>query len=156
MADISLPGLMKSFFSAITTISDGRKAVPVVIGDADQLANEIAAKMGWADYYEVSGTGVSDNDLLFTSGDLTAYNTFMFQCSTGAVDVEGSLDGTEWTTAALALEDLHATDTVTASTRWLPNTSADKILRLKGKFKNLRVRQKGATAATCVMVACNS
>lgn len=91
-----------------------------------------------------SGTGVNDNDLLFTTGNIQQHGSYTLMSTAGAVDVEVTLDGATWSTAALALEDLGAT----ANTTYVLVTAALRVYQFRGKFTQIRVRQNGVTAAT--------
>jgi hypothetical protein len=93
-----------------------------------------------------TGTGVNDNDVLFTSGDMRPYDTFMIMSTAGAVDVYGSLDGTNYNTAPLSLADLGAvtSDPVVV-------TVANRLYGFRGKYRYIRVLQNGATAATATL-----
>ena len=148
------PALWKHLISGgiFKTDKNGDPASNVVIADSDLLATEIASKMASTDYYEQSGTGTNDNDVLFTSGNLSAYNVHMIQSTVGVVDVEVSLDGTNYTPAAkIALEDMAS---ATPATRVLV-TVVNQVYMLRGKYKNIRLVQNGATGATASMASGN-
>jgi hypothetical protein len=55
------------------------------------------------------GTGVNTGDTLFTTANVQHHELFTLMSSAGAVDVWVTLDGTNFSTAALALEDQGAT-----------------------------------------------
>lgn len=95
-----------------------------------------------------SGTGVNDNDLLFTTPNVQIFGSFTLISSTGAVDVEVEVDGTNWTTAPLALEDLGAT----ANATYVLVTAALRAYQFRGKFTRVRVRQNGVTAANATLL----
>jgi len=95
-----------------------------------------------------TGTGVSDNDLLFTTHDVEKHSLFTLMSSAGAVDVEVNLDGVNWSTAPLALEDQGAT----TSTTYVLVTAALRVYKFSGKYRQIRVRQNGATAATATLM----
>ncbi len=99
-----------------------------------------------------TGTGVNDNDLLFTTSDTGIYNTFELTTTsaTGNVDVEVSLDGTSFSTVPIALEDQGSA----APTVYVVATAAvGRVYRFTGKYANVRVRQAGALAATAILRA---
>lgn len=98
------------------------------------------------EYY--SGTGVLDNDLLFTTGNVEKHSVFTLMSSAGVVDVEVSLDGTNFSTAALAMEDQGAT----ANATYAIVTVAARAYKWTGKYRVIRVRQNGGTAATAVLM----
>lgn len=96
------------------------------------------------------GTGVSDNDVVVQTDDVSAYNTFMIMTTAGAVDAFPSLDGTNYATAGVSLTDMGATtsDPVVV-------TAANRLYRFRGTFKKIKVMQNGATAATAVCLMCS-
>jgi hypothetical protein len=100
-------------------------------------------------YAVYSGSGVNDNDLLFTTDEVSKYDLFMLHSSAGAVDVEAlmAVDGA-WTTVALSLDPLCNADTAPVVV-----TSAGSLFGFTGNFHKIRVRQNGATAATAYMRA---
>ena len=87
------------------------------------------------------GTGTNDNDVVIQTNDIQRYNAFLLMTTAGAVDVMVSLDGTNYSTAALSLIDFGATtqDPVIV-------TVAGRIYGFRGKFKYIRILQNGATA----------
>lgn len=142
------------------TLDNGKvKWVPVKANPDGSLNVAMQATSTWAygswpadSYLEHSGTGTGDNTVLFTSGDLSSFNVHMIQSTVGIVDVEASLDGVNYSPAAkIALEDMASTS---PSTRVLV-TVVDQIYMLRGKYKNIRLVQNGATAATATMVSGN-
>lgn len=99
---------------------------------------------------QVTGTGVNDNDVLFTNTVQTSYDEHVIHSTAGTVDVEVSVDGTNFTasgTNPMAMRDAHAT----ASATYVTEVTVGKIGILTGKFHSIRVLQKGATAATAKM-----
>jgi hypothetical protein len=89
-----------------------------------------------------SGSGTNDNDIVIElDQNAEAYDTFELMSTAGAMDVFVTLDGTNYTTAALSLADLGAvtTDPVVV-------TAANRLYGFRGKFKGIRVLQNGATA----------
>ena len=131
--------------------------IPGMTGDATHTESQSGSTWAYGSwpadsYLPQSGTGVNDNDVLFTSGDLNSYNVHMIQASAGVVDVEVSLDGTTYSPAAsIALEDMSS---VAPATRVLV-TASTKVYMLRGKYKNIRLVQNGATAATAVLASGN-
>ena len=95
-----------------------------------------------------SGTGANNDDILFTSEDVSQYSGFTLMSTTGAVDVFVSLDGTNFATAALSLQDLGATDNLPVLV-----TAAGRVYGFVGKFRKVRVMQNGATAAAASLLA---
>jgi hypothetical protein len=87
--------------------------------------------------------GVSDNDIIAeVTGNGDLYNTWQLGSTAGAMDVEVSLDGTNYFATVCALIDLTSTAPSTAVTV----TAAGKNYGFKGRYKKVRVRQNGATA----------
>lgn len=89
-----------------------------------------------------TGSGTNDNDVVIDATDLMdGADTFLLMSTAGAMDVFVSLDGTNYTTAALSLTDMGATtsDPVVV-------TAANRMYGFRGKFKAVRVLQNGATA----------
>lgn len=95
---------------------------------------------------EFSGTAASDNDLLFTVNDAREHDAFILMSTDGAVDVEVTLDGTNWSTAPLSLADMGAitTDPVLV-------TAADRVYGFRGIFRGVRVRANGGAATASLM-----
>lgn len=92
-----------------------------------------------------TGVGVNDEDALFTTNDVSAYDACMLMSSQGTVDVEGSLDGSNYSTA-LALEQRGA-----VSTDKVLITTAGVMFNVVGKYRRLRVRQEGSAAAATLL-----
>lgn len=98
-----------------------------------------------------TGTGVNDNDVLFTAENLEPYDTHMIQASAGAVDVEVSLDGTTFTPAG-TFAIIDTTQTASA-TRVVVTASTNLYMLPKGKYSAIRLVQNGATAATAILLS---
>lgn len=94
-----------------------------------------------------SGTGTNDNDELFTTGDMSRYDACTLMSTTGAVDVFVSLDGTNYATSALSLQDMGAT-----STDPVLVTSALRLYGFVMKARRIRVLQNGATGAAASLI----
>lgn len=101
-------------------------------------------------HLSITGTGVNDNDLLLTVDETDGFSAFMLMSSAGAVDVEITLDGTNWSTAPLSLQDFGA-----ASLNPVLVTVAGRVYGFVGKFRGVRIRQNGATGATATLVCWN-
>lgn len=95
-----------------------------------------------------SGTGANANDVLFTTGNVQQHEMFTLMSSAGAVQVLASVDGTNFATAPLALEDAGAT----ANTTYVLVTAAARIYKFWGKFTALRVTQNGVTASAASLI----
>lgn len=97
-----------------------------------------------------TGVGVNANDILFTSSDVTPYNTFTFMTTAGNVFIEASVDGTNFTTVPLSFQDLSST----APQTYVAATAATgRAYAFYGKVRVIRMKQSGATAATGFMLA---
>lgn len=90
-----------------------------------------------------TGTGTSANDVLFTTRNVEQHELFTLMSVTGAVQVLASVDGTNFATAPLALEDAGSA----ASATYVLVTAAARIYNFRGKFTALRVTQNGGTAS---------
>lgn len=97
-------------------------------------------------YVRFTGTGADDNDVLFTTSDMDRWDACLLMSSAGAVDVLVSLDGTNYSTAPLSLQDFGATDMNPVLV-----TTTGRVYGFVGKFKYIKVLQNGATAATAAM-----
>lgn len=100
------------------------------------MANKHAAEL-------YTGTGVSANDILFTTANVEQHELFTLMSTTGAVQVLASVDGINFATAPLALEDAGAT----ANGTYVLLTAAARVYKFWGKFTRLRVTQNGGTAS---------
>lgn len=99
-------------------------------------------------YITFTGTGVNDNDVLFTTTELSKFDACMLKSSAGAVDVFGKLrDDDPYSTAPISLQDFGAT-----SNDPVLVTAAGRVYAVAGKYKRLQVLQNGATAATAVLL----
>jgi hypothetical protein len=88
-----------------------------------------------------TGTGTNDNDVVISlDQNAEAYDTFLLMSTAGAMDVFVTLDGTNYSTAALSLADLGAT-----STDPVVVTAANRVYGFRGKYRGIRVLQNGAT-----------
>lgn len=99
-------------------------------------------------YARWDGTGTDDNDVLFIAVT-ESYSACMLMSTTGAVDVEGTLDGSAFSDP-ISLQDLGATTTDPVLV-----TAADRMYAFVGKFDQVRVRQNGATGAAASMLCWN-
>jgi len=93
--------------------------------------------------------GVSDNDIVIELDDVQRFNSFSFQSAAGAMDVDVSLDGANFN-LAVAFKDMAS---LTPATRVIA-TVADLLYQYDGNIKAIRIRQKGATAATGSILLC--
>lgn len=84
--------------------------------------------------------GTNDNDVILTHDPGDA-DTFHLMSTQGAMDVFVSLDGTNYTSAPLAISDQGAT-----SNDPVLVTVANRLYGFRGKYRKIQVRQNGATA----------
>lgn len=94
------------------------------------------------------GTGANANDVLFTTPNVQQHECFTLMSTAGAVQVLASVDGINFATAPLALEDGGST----TNTTYVLVTAANRIYKFKGKFTRLQVTQNGATASAASLV----
>lgn len=113
------------------------------------LVPAVATAVGTDVMHYKDGTGASDNDIVVQTGDVSRYSLFMLSSTAGALDVDVSLNGTDYTTAPVSLTDLGATTSDPVIV-----TAANRLYGLIGSFAAIRVRQNGATAATKVNLRC--
>ena len=85
--------------------------------------------------------GVSDNDIVLETTDVSHFNTFTLMSTAGPMDVDISLDGVNFTTAPLSMADLGSTSTAPVIV-----TAAARLYGFRGNYKLIRVRQATATA----------
>lgn len=89
----------------------------------------------------------ADNVICLEVDDVQRFNEFMLMSSAGAMDVEISIDGTNFT-GVLALEDKHS---LTPATRVIV-TAADRAYYFEGNYKAIRVRQAVTNVTNPVLV----
>lgn len=95
-----------------------------------------------------TGTGANANDVLFTTPSVQHHELFTLMSTAGAVQVLASIDGINFATAPLALEDAGS---ATNSTYVLV-TVAGRVYKFWGKFTRLRITQNGATASSATLI----
>ena len=96
-------------------------------------------------YTRYFGSGANNNDVLFTA-EVSQYDACTIMSTTGAVDVFVSLDGANFATAALSMQDMGAT-----STDPVLVTAVGRVYGFVVKARSIRVMQNGATAAAASM-----
>lgn len=96
-------------------------------------------------YVEWAGTaGAADNALIYTSGNVSRFNYHTISVTgTDPADVEVTLDGSTWNIVSTLLAD----DVTTGGGIKVITIPTGKLGILHGKFKQIRVRQDGATDA---------
>lgn len=93
--------------------------------------------------------GVNDNDIVMEVSDAEPYDEFFLGTLLGIVDVDVSLDGTNFI-AAIALND---ESSLTPATKVVV-TAAAGLYSFRGNFKVVRVRQNTAVDATEPAMIC--
>lgn len=93
--------------------------------------------------------GTNDNDVVYTSGTIDTYNTHYVEATAGTVDVDVSIDGTNWI-AAVVGRNVATTGVFTQ----VADAASGVCLEIKGVYKKLRVNQKGATASNARITHC--
>lgn len=91
-----------------------------------------------------AGTNADDAVVFELTENGEHFDTWQLGSTTGVMDVYGSLDGTNYLSSAIALVDLGSTAPSTAVTE----TTANGNYGFKGRWKKIKVLQKGATAVT--------
>lgn len=108
------------------------------------IATEVAFPEQW--YLSYTGTaGTNDNDVVYTSTDISAYDFHTIECTAGTVDIQVTVDGTNYNTtqAAVMLHD----DVTTGGGVRSVTIASGKVGILRGKYKGIKILQNGATAS---------
>ena len=121
-----------------TTATDGNSAANVVVADTVTIDQSNHPSTFFTFAAETS-TNQADNAVVFTSGDVTSYDTIMVQntSSTDGITLQVSLDGTTW--AAVTVDAV--LENVTGN-----NITPGEVGKLRGKYKGFRCLKNGATA----------
>ena len=98
-----------------------------------------------SNHTKYTGSGANDNDVTIQTDSVDQFDAFCLMSTTGALDVFVSLDGTNYATAAMSLQDFGATNTDPVLV-----TAANRVYCFVGKYKKLRVLQNGAVATANV------
>ena len=105
-------------------------------------------------FVQVDGAvGTNDNDTIYESGDVSMYNYHVIEnmsAGAGSCDVFISLDGTNYTGSAAAVELID--DVTTGGGVKVITIPQNKTGILRGKFNKIKVLQDGATAADARIV----
>jgi len=138
---------------ALSTQKDTTTGKPVLQASTDNAAHvkgyTVSDYRGLypASYYQdfTGAAGTNDNDVVYTSGDVSSYNQHVIEATAGTVDIQVSVDGTNWNTtpAAVLLHD----DVTTGGGVLSASIASGKVGILKGKYKKIRLLQNGATAS---------
>lgn len=114
----------------------------------------LATEDTFGNYLRYSGgIGVNTGDVVVQTPDIGRFDTFTLCSAAGALQVFASLDGTNYMTSPLTLEDLGAASTT--GEVFVTTTAAERVYRVRGTFSKLQVQQSGATAATAVTMLCS-
>ncbi len=92
-----------------------------------------------------TGATNADDAVVFQIGGAGAIpncDTFQLGCTAGSMDVYGSGDGVNYLATAIFLTDL----TVATPATRVDTAAATKHYEFRGRYKAIRVLQKGATA----------
>ena len=94
-------------------------------------------------YSAWAGTaGAADNAVIYTSGDISKFNYHTIAVTgTSPSDVEVTIDGTTWHVASVTLID----NVTTGGGIQVITIPTGKMGYIRGKFKQLRVIEDGAT-----------
>lgn len=93
-----------------------------------------------------TNVSTSDNTVLYTSNDVSMYNYHVIECTAGTVDVFVSVDGTNFLSVAASVELINDV-TTGGGIKSIDIATADGAGILRGKFRKIRVLQKGTTAS---------
>lgn len=96
-------------------------------------------------YRILTGTCDADNDILIQTVSSLEYDACLVGSTTGSVDVDVSLDGTNYF-AAISLKNEHDTDGAEAVA-----TTVDKVYSFVAKFRAIRVRAVSAAATATLL-----
>lgn len=138
--DASAATLLKGLFQALW----GPKVGDATILQLVEVINGALATTPTLNSTAFTGAaGTNDNDIIYTSPDVSAFNEIAIECIAGTVDLEVSLDGTNFnaTPPAVLLADATAVGTYSLT------IANGKIGILRMHVKKFRIRQNGATAA---------
>lgn len=103
--------------------------------------SHIDTNTGSPTYLAWTGTaGTNDNDVVYLSGDVSDYDACIIECTAGTVDVDVSLDGTNWI-VGVAARSLKAT----AQTTFVTSIASGDAIEVAGHYKLIRVLQAGVT-----------
>lgn len=86
--------------------------------------------------------GTNDNDVVYISGEIGDFTRHYIEATAGTVDVDVTLDGTNWIQGVAGRDVTGTTATTLAVT-----AASGTMLEIIGRFRGLRVLQNGATAS---------
>lgn len=100
--------------------------------------------------YKATGSSANDDQAVFTVVNADRFDTFTFGSTAGVMDVFVSGDGSNELATPVSLVDL----TSTTPSTFVAQTEAGKSYGLRGSWRTVVFRQKGATAvANAFLVA---
>lgn len=144
---------MSGVIEIVGTESDDTKQLVLVNSNGELIiAPSIYGGPPENRYLEFVGTvGTNDNDVVYPSPDVSMYNIFMFTTTgtNAVIDVEISFDGTNYIRVPIKyiLND-GSTVTVVDNALDVPSGGIGVLMTgVVGKYKNVRLLQKGANAA---------
>ena len=131
---------------ALAGIEDISDSIPVTTKSASTNAYGAHIET-WGDGF-TGIIGVNDDDVIYTSPDITYVNNIFVQCSAGVLDIEVSYDnGSTWRTI-LFTSVVSATNVATADDNELASGEHTVLTKaVLGTITNFRLNQKGATAS---------
>lgn len=96
---------------------------------------------GLPTYLAWAGTVGDANDaVIYLSRDVSDYDAHIIEATAGTVDIDVSIDGTNWI-AGVAARSLKATD----QTAFVVSIASGGAIEVIGHYKLIRVNQVGAT-----------
>ncbi len=103
------------------------------------------------------GSGTNDNDPIFSrtgtlggeTSDVSQFDTFELFSTGGAMDVFVTLDGTNYSSVGLGMTNQTAVDPTPVLV-----TTAGQVFGFRGKFRNMKILQNGATAVANATLTC--
>jgi len=100
------------------------------------------------DLITLEGTiGTNDNDVVYLSEEnISRYDYHIVQCIAGTVEIDATVDGTNWV-LAISGRDVRGTALAT----YVREVASGGAMEIPGRYKRVRVLQKGATASNAVV-----
>lgn len=121
-------------------------ALYVFSGEAEAACSEQSVNQAGTHIIYI-GDCEDDNEVVIQTGDMTGYDACFLMSTTGIVDVLVSLDGTNYSTAPLSMNDYGGT-----SADPVLVTVALRVYGFASKFRRIRVLQSGATDAAASLL----
>lgn len=90
-----------------------------------------------------------DNDVVIELADASRFDTFSLMSTAGAMDVDVSLDGTNFAVAIAITDEKTTTPAVKVIV-----TAPGLLYSFRGNFKVVRIRQNGATDTANAALIC--